>query len=172
MTFPRSLRGQTILHRKRGGWSLLEVVVALGIFCIIVVTLLQLVLGIVRLHKEASDTATVQQSLRAAMELILTVTKGATSVTSAGNGTLAVSGSSVFGTVNVSMSGSILIMQQQGQAAFPITPNTIHVLSFSATNRTGTTPIKTVKISIQATDPAISPARQPTTVTGVISLRP
>ena len=164
--------GRRTLRQKRGGWSLLEIVVSLGIFSIVVLTVLQLLLSLVRLYKETSDTATVQQSTRAAVELMLTVTRGATSITSAGNGTLSVAGSAVFGNVSFTLSGTTLAMRQEGQAAFAITPSTIRVLSFVATDRTGSTPIQTVKISVQATDPAQTPARQPTTVTATVTLRP
>ena len=147
------------LLKQRQGFTLLELIIYIGITSLVMVTLLRIVLVVTGTRDETLVVNTVQKELRLVMEKITTTARDAVEIdvnnslfdVNAGKLELTMSGASLTPTI-FQYSASGITMKIGAGSAVPITSQHIIVDQFLLTNRTPIGASGTVHILLHAID--------------------
>lgn len=126
------------ISRKRitmqAGYSLLELVIYIGLFALLSIVLMQSLMSVVRTYAAASRYRTLQTNGEIVMERITRSVRGAqtvaTSLCGASSGTL-VTTDSVGSTNAFALSSGTLTLAVDGGAASPLTTSEVSVTTFT-----------------------------------------
>lgn len=164
----------------RGGFTLVEMLLYIGIASVILVLSLQTLIRVMESRQRSAASSDVQQGLRVAVNRMLDTALNAASVDA---------GTSVFGTANgrlaftmgdaadsptvFALSGNAVTLAAGAKAALPLTPPTVKVDTLRFTNLTPSNGVAAVRIEIHATQSGalVSGAPQAMTIDTSFSLR-
>lgn len=113
--------------RARSGFTLLEMIIYIGITAVVVVSLMNIMITVFETRERTENVSEVQQSARLVMDRITNTLTYATDVEISSDGDLITTKAGEQSPVVFSVRNRMLFVQRGSQAAKQLTPDTIQV---------------------------------------------